>query len=301
MTKAGHQKAIKKTISIASVVLGLALIVFAFPSDLGGKATWVAVSGDSMEPNLETGDVLYLWNGGNWEVGDIVVYYMEEDGKSGNIAHRLIAGNKEDGWTAMGDNREQPDPWLIPDANIKGKMVFYIPAIGAVAGAAQNQAFLAVIIGALVTVSIMLAPVGKKKRKLETSDHMKERVAAQHKIWGNNTEKLDIMETLKEGWDGVGSKQPDKKAVSAARAVISSLPNANLTVYPWAGGVGVARLWGSGVSSEGRRAELLPKEKMNLVKDKDAATPEGAAHHIPLDAGFASRWLEENTRKGSAP
>lgn len=152
---------------VFSAVATLFLIGFcilAWPASMGGKANWVTVSGTSMLPDYRTGDMVVTWNDGNWRVGDVVLYSV--DGTSTNlIVHRLIAGDATTGWTAQGDNKPAPDPWLIPQTNIRGRELVHIPYLGVVLTAARTPQVLAIATGALIFGAVLMVP--KRKRRLE--------------------------------------------------------------------------------------------------------------------------------------
>lgn len=145
------------------IALGLATV---WPHALGGKIEWVVVSGQSMEPTFHTGDLVIVADTGSWQIGDTVLYAVASPSGNGpgyNVIHRLVAGNAQDGWSAQGDNKPRPDPWVIKDSAIQGEEVFMIPQVGNLITRFRTGPFLALLAGALVTAAILVSPEATKK------------------------------------------------------------------------------------------------------------------------------------------
>ena len=73
-------------------VVMIGLVVFAWPTQWGGKTTYIVVRGTSMEPSFHTGDIVIARATDDHQVGDILVYAVP-DGSTGAgklIMHRLI-------------------------------------------------------------------------------------------------------------------------------------------------------------------------------------------------------------------
>ena len=145
--------------SVAGWVLVVLLAALAWPVALGGGASWVVVSGASMEPTFYTGDLVLAWRSNDWAEGDIVVYSLaNQDLPRVNIVHRLTAGDEMTGWQATGDNKPRPDPWRVPDADIEGRVLLHIPHGGHALQILRTPLVLAVLAGALVTAAILARP-----------------------------------------------------------------------------------------------------------------------------------------------
>ena len=115
----------------ASCVALAAMIAVLWPSHLGGCTTLTIVTGHSMDPTLAEGD-LAISRCGEARVGDIVVYRPFPD-KAPVVIHRIVGGNKIDGWKLRGDNNGFVDPFTPVDAQVKGVMVMDIPKLGSMA------------------------------------------------------------------------------------------------------------------------------------------------------------------------
>lgn len=148
--------------AVLSVGVLAAFVVLNWPASLGGRANWAVVSGTSMLPNYQTGDMILTWRTETWGIGDNVLYSVDGT-RDALIFHRLIGGNAERGWRAQGDNNPEPDPIRIPDENILGVELFKVPGAGFVLAATRQPiVVIALIAGGLVWY-VLMAP-GRKRR-----------------------------------------------------------------------------------------------------------------------------------------
>lgn len=151
------------TASVLTTVFVLGIGVLAWPAALGGKATWVTVSGTSMEPNYVTGDLVLAWDDDAWHIGDVVLYGIQGS-TDGLIVHRLVSGDAAEGWYAQGDNKPRIDPWRIPDDAIRGREILHVPHAGGVLAWVRSPQVLAIICGLLVFWAVLTGPRFIKRR-----------------------------------------------------------------------------------------------------------------------------------------
>ena len=106
--------------------------VFLRPVSLGGPATYVIVAGDSMLPDLRTGDLVLAVRAGSYRAGDVAAYRVPpgEIGAGTLIIHRIVDGSAAQGYVLKGDNRQFRDPWSPRDGEIAGKQVLVVPRVG---------------------------------------------------------------------------------------------------------------------------------------------------------------------------
>ena len=84
----------------ALLTLVLAVWVVAAPAQLGGLASYVVVTGNSMEPNLHDGDLAIVRLTDRYQPGDVVAYRHPDIGP---VIHRIqTVGN--DRFVFQGDN-----------------------------------------------------------------------------------------------------------------------------------------------------------------------------------------------------
>lgn len=105
----------------------LVLLVFAWPAALGGATSYVVVSGVSMEPMLESGDLAVVRRASSYELGDVIAFRTVD----GDVIHRIVGGSAEDGFVTQGDNVDRVDPYRPRPAEIRGREVLHLPVVGA--------------------------------------------------------------------------------------------------------------------------------------------------------------------------
>lgn len=162
----------KPGILLAAAAMGLFLVWFLFlgPAFLGGPATYVRVTGDSMEPSLHAGDLVVARGQSSYGEGDVVAFRppRHTGGRSAAVIHRIVGGSAEEGFIMQGDNNEGKDPWRISEGDILGEMWFSAPAGGRFLGILQSPLVLA---GLASGVAVFLVLIGgeEKKRPREVS------------------------------------------------------------------------------------------------------------------------------------
>jgi signal peptidase I len=97
------------------------------PVQLAGQATYVIVSGISMEPNFHLGDLAIVRQAETYQIGDIVTYQNAELGKP--VIHRII-GKEQGHFILKGDNNSWIDSYQPTQDEIIGKLWIFVPTIG---------------------------------------------------------------------------------------------------------------------------------------------------------------------------
>ncbi|MEE8384302.1 MAG: signal peptidase I [Dehalococcoidia bacterium] len=155
---------------LAAVVILAAWFVLLRPAFLGGPATYVRVTGDSMEPTLDAGDLVLARVQGSYGEGDIVAFRppRHTGDRSVAVIHRIVGGSPQEGFIMQGDNNEGKDPWLISEGDILGEMWFSAPGGGRLLTMLQSPVVLAALASG-VAVFLVLSGGGEKKRPRELS------------------------------------------------------------------------------------------------------------------------------------
>lgn len=98
-------------------------------SSVNGYSAQTIISG-SMEPTLSVYDVIIVKKQDNYNLGDIITFYVpEEDGKMVCYTHRIVSVG--DGfYLTQGDNNQQWDEWTVYRQNVVGTIQARIPKIG---------------------------------------------------------------------------------------------------------------------------------------------------------------------------
>lgn len=120
------------------------------PASLGGPASYVIVSGTSMEPTLYTGDLVITRRQESYEVGDIVAFRVED----GLVIHRIVGGTAESGYVLRGDNRDSSDWWRPTPQEIAGRMWVRLPGMGRWVQRLREPASFAALVAVLGLISL---------------------------------------------------------------------------------------------------------------------------------------------------
>jgi signal peptidase len=149
----------------AQLALVAALLWFALPQALGGRAGWVLVSGTSMLPHLHTGDLVLVERRSSYHVGEVIAYRVPKGqvGAGHVVIHRIVGGNGRTGWTMKGDNRTARDLWHPTNGDVLGSKALWIPDAWLVLRVLHMPILLALFAGFAVFFGIALAGDGEEK------------------------------------------------------------------------------------------------------------------------------------------
>jgi len=146
----------------ANKAAGIALVVavclfwahYLRPDSLGGRAGYVLVSGQSMEPRYHTGDLVLVQRHAGYHVGQVIAYRVPKgDPMAGaQVIHRIVGGDAKSGFVVQGDNRTQPDVWRPKASDIVGAKTLRIPNAILVLQYLRSPIFLALLAACFVFV-----------------------------------------------------------------------------------------------------------------------------------------------------
>ena len=149
------------------------IVLFLLVYFISGIRLCAVVSG-SMEPNLPTWSLSFVSTRTKYEdvqVGDIVVYVRESDGK--RIIHRVIEITDE-GMVTKGDHNKIDDGVSTTKANFYGKYLFHVPWLGRLPVLIRTPVGYCVV-GVIVVLLIVTTVADEKKaRKQEAAEEEKE-------------------------------------------------------------------------------------------------------------------------------
>jgi signal peptidase I len=151
--------------TVLFVALGLSWFLLARPTALGGEATYLKVSGSSMLPGLQSGDLAVLRRDRDYQVGDIVGFRIPapQPAAGSIVIHRIVELDGA-GYRTRGDNSPTNDPWLLHGTDVLGEMVVSVPRGGVVFDAISTPAVLAAIMGGLTAVIVVTAEPARPRR-----------------------------------------------------------------------------------------------------------------------------------------
>lgn len=146
-----------------TVLLLATWFVWFRPTVLGGPASYIIVSGISMEPTYYSGDLVILQEQQTYGVGDVVAFRAE----SSNVIHRIIDVAPE-GYILQGDNKAARDPWTPTNDEVLGKAWLHIPGGGRYLLTLKQPMTLALFIAAVTFV--ILGFGGSSPKRVSTGN-----------------------------------------------------------------------------------------------------------------------------------
>lgn len=129
------------------------------PTAIGGRANYVTVNGNSMEPGMARGDLVIVRQAASYRVGDVVTYRHPAIGA---VIHRIVDSDGER-FTLQGDNNTWLDSYYPTSDDIIGKQWLHIPSLGTyILQIRQPRTLL--LAGALVGVALMSTSTRSQSR-----------------------------------------------------------------------------------------------------------------------------------------
>lgn len=153
----------RAAISLALLGLLLGWFLLLRPSVLGGPASYVIVSGQSMVPTLNGSDLAVLQKRSDYRPGDIVAFRVPEGepAEGAMVIHRIVGGSAEEGFVMQGDNKKASDLWRPTNDDILGRMWFRLPRAGLFLTFLQQPLILGSVVGGLGMISVLSGGLGK--------------------------------------------------------------------------------------------------------------------------------------------
>jgi len=164
----GRLLRINNLLLVPLLVLAAGWFLMLRPAFLDGPASYLMVSGHSMEPTLHTGDLAVMREQGSYHPGDIVAFRIPrgEPGAGAVVIHRIAGLADDGGFVMQGDNKEHPDPWQPSAGDVVGKMWFRVPGGARFTSAASAPAFLATLAAVIVMVLVLTERRGENSRPI---------------------------------------------------------------------------------------------------------------------------------------
>lgn len=121
-----HPRRQNPVIAALALVAVAALWLLFAPTPVGGQATYVIISGISMEPGMHRGDLAILRRAEAYAVGDVVTYRHPTIGP---IIHRII-GRDGERFVFQGDNNDFVDSYRPRADELIGRLWVHLPRAG---------------------------------------------------------------------------------------------------------------------------------------------------------------------------
>lgn len=165
------RRLLKDVIFVLALILSVVVIYVGLRVSLATDTPLVAISGQSMNPTLEDGDLILVKGVPPEEikVGDIIIF----DPQNGiRTVHRVTRIQTLENGTltfkTKGDALDEDDPYTVYPENIHGRLAFRIPYMGHLF---LNPAIIITII-AIIVVIIIMWPESKRRFRHKTKTHL---------------------------------------------------------------------------------------------------------------------------------
>lgn len=135
---------------------------FLWPASLGGRATYVATHGVSMQPRFHTGDLAIVYPASRYEPGEIAAY--RSDLLHAVVLHRVIA-TAPDGYVLKGDNNAWRDPEQPANEQMVGRLGIRVPYGGIVLGWLNQPPMIGLFAAAILTGGATSAARLRRRRR----------------------------------------------------------------------------------------------------------------------------------------
>lgn len=155
-------------IRIKLVIVGILIpvIIYLWPSALGGTTEILIVQGQSMLPTILPGSLVVAKQASEYNVGEIVAFVQKSGtGSQKIVVHRIIE-ETEQGFVIMGDNNPTKDPGFQTSENILGTVIFATPYVGDVFALLRNPIVLIISAGVIGAIQMEQKRRKTKKEKL---------------------------------------------------------------------------------------------------------------------------------------
>jgi len=147
------------------------IAIFAFNEGIkivaGTDVPLAIVEGNSMIPTFYDGDIIFVVGvkPSDLQVGDVVIYRTKDK----LIVHRIIdvvIYNDKCFFKTKGDNNPTPDPGLVPEDQIVGRVVgVLLPRVGALFKLIMPYKYVIVSLLVVLAIAVVLWPSKKNKEK----------------------------------------------------------------------------------------------------------------------------------------
>jgi len=148
------KKLLNNNLLLIPLVIAVVVLIFPFVAYYGNQV--MVITSTSMLPTLQPNDLIIVESvtANQIKEGDIITF--ESHMQFGIVAHRAVDFNQENGEISIvtkGDNIEEPDPWVVTDEDLIGKVIEIIPKTGILLVDPVRYSLIAVIV---ITAIFML-------------------------------------------------------------------------------------------------------------------------------------------------
>lgn len=114
------------------------LLVASLSFDFFNYGKVFTIKSNSMSPTINTGGLIVVKKSPEYDVGDIISYYIKIDGKEEIVTHRIfrLGGNV---YLTKGDANQAIDEQKVVPRLVIGKVILIVPYLGYLIGFAKTK------------------------------------------------------------------------------------------------------------------------------------------------------------------
>ena len=151
-------------IKIILIIISIPIIIYFWPTALGGDSEFLIVLGKSMDPTILHGSIVITKKLPSYQIDDIVSFTLKEGREVQRVVVHRIIDETEEGFIIKGDNNEKKDPGFPTTNDIRGKVIFVIPYVGEMLAFLRNPI---VLFGSAVVIILIQAEQKRRKKRNE--------------------------------------------------------------------------------------------------------------------------------------
>lgn len=99
--------------------------------------------------------------------GDVIRFRQGDEGGTRRVLHRVVGVERLDtgrlAFTTQGDANVTPDPRVVLDSQVEGRLVFHVPRLGSVMQTLRSPAGLVVLVGLPLAAGVVAVAAGRKR------------------------------------------------------------------------------------------------------------------------------------------
>ena len=155
--------------NLIKIIIAIALVpvvLYFWPTSLGGDTTIMIVQGNSMLPTILPGSLVVAKTASEYNVDDIVAYEANYNGAKKIVVHRIIEERDNGSFVIQGDNNPKKDAGYPTEDMILGTVAFSTPYMGDALSLLRNPIFLVFAAGAVFAVQSVQKTRKERREKM---------------------------------------------------------------------------------------------------------------------------------------
>lgn len=163
---------------LLQLALAVALWLAFAPQQIGGQVTYVILSGNSMTPAFQRGDLVLVRQQADYQVGEAVAYHHP---LIGLVFHRIV-DQQDSGFILKGDHNTWNDSYQPAKSEVVGRLWLKVPLLGKLITALRSPQWLALFslgAGTAVAATVVDSRVQPRQKRKARQAKTRQRRASE--------------------------------------------------------------------------------------------------------------------------